>query len=84
LQLIKYVDVRFFHRYDGDQYQVPLGLIGNPVKIGNGPAAVILPVKRNPYDYICHCVYPNMGRLSMRAEKSEDLPDIRIAKLRGL
>jgi hypothetical protein len=29
------------------------GLIGNPVKIGNGPAAVI--PHKEPLDKICHC-----------------------------
>ena len=39
--------------------------IGNPVKVGDGPAAVVLPFpdgKGNPFSLVCHCSRPGMGR----------------------
>jgi hypothetical protein len=59
-----------------------LSLIGNPVKIGDGPAAVTPHFyrficnetlrKRNPFSHVCHFSCRN-GKAAERAGKSEDL-----------
>ncbi len=56
-----------------------LSLKGNPVRIGDGPAAVIPPFivqEGNPFSRVCHCLENNSdGKAAERAGKSEDLPE---------
>jgi hypothetical protein len=66
-----------------------LSLIGNPVKIGDGPAAVTLPFsgfncnkisgKRNPFGHARHFSCLN-GKAAERARKSEDLSEQKASK----
>ena len=57
---------------------VPNGLKGNPVKSGNGPAAVTLSFsskKREPFWHLYTTVPINRdGKVAKRAGESEDLP----------
>jgi hypothetical protein len=55
-------------------------LIGNPVKIGDGPAAVTLPFsfpkeKGTLLAFIYHCSNNSDGKVAKRAGESEDLPE---------
>jgi len=57
-----------------------LSLIGNPVKIGDGPAAVTLPFSGCVWEkgtllaLMCHCSYMD-GKAAEREGKSEDLSE---------
>jgi len=55
--------------------------IGNPVRIRDGPAAVIPPFKKEPFQQPVPLTFKRVGKAAERAGKSEDLPGCLVWKL---